>query len=132
LLAQRWDADDSLGSWNLAKLGVEQRKELPEDAWNNLKRVKMKFDTLEGRSCPPRFHVKKMLRVLDRHLFSGKPCSCKPLMHHDLSRCIMARHHGVFGIIKQIGSQSLRNYHQARDEAAARSIELGPLLERES
>jgi hypothetical protein len=49
LLAQRWDADDSLGSWNLGKLGVEQRKELPEDAWSDLKRVKMKFDSLEGR-----------------------------------------------------------------------------------
>lgn len=50
LLAQRWDAD-RLGSWNLAKLGVEQRKELPDDAWNELKRVKLKFDSLEGRSC---------------------------------------------------------------------------------
>lgn len=49
LLAQRWDAD-RLGNWNLAKLSVEQRKELPEDAWNDLKRVKLKFDSLEGKS----------------------------------------------------------------------------------
>jgi hypothetical protein len=50
LLAQRWDADQGLGSWNLAKLGVEQRKELPEDAWNDVKRVSIKFESMEGRS----------------------------------------------------------------------------------
>jgi hypothetical protein len=49
LLLQRWDADQGLGSWNLAKLGVEQRKDLPEDGWNNVKRVSLKFDSLEGR-----------------------------------------------------------------------------------
>jgi hypothetical protein len=49
LLAQRWDADQGLGSWNLAKLGTEQRKELPEDAWENVKRVSMKFDSMEGK-----------------------------------------------------------------------------------
>jgi hypothetical protein len=38
-----------LGSWNLARLGVEQRKELPEDAWNDVKRVTIKFDSIEGR-----------------------------------------------------------------------------------
>ena len=49
LLVQRWDANQGLGSWNLARLGVEQRKELPEDAWNDVKRVTMKFDSIEGR-----------------------------------------------------------------------------------
>jgi hypothetical protein len=49
LLAQRWDADQGLGSWNLARLGVEQRKELPEDAWNNVKRVTMKFESIAGK-----------------------------------------------------------------------------------
>jgi hypothetical protein len=53
LLLQRWDADQGLGSWNLAKLGVEQRKDLPEDSWNNVKRVSLKFDSLEGRSLEP-------------------------------------------------------------------------------
>jgi len=48
LLAQRWDADQGLGSWNLGKLGMEQRKELPADAWNDVKRVTMKFKSLEG------------------------------------------------------------------------------------
>ena len=71
------------------------------------------------------------IRGLDRYKFSGKPCSCKPLMQHDLSSCIIAGHHGAFGIVKQIGSQSLRNYHEARDEAARRSIELGTLPEHE-
>lgn len=48
LLAQRWEADQGLGSWNLAKLGMDQRKDLPEDAWNNVKRVSMKFESMEG------------------------------------------------------------------------------------
>jgi hypothetical protein len=38
-------------------------------------------------------------------------------MQHDLSRCILEGHHGIFGIVKQIGSQTLRNYHAERDEA---------------
>ena len=49
LLLQRWDADQGLGSWNLARLGVDQRKDLPEDGWNNVKRVSLKFETFEGR-----------------------------------------------------------------------------------
>jgi hypothetical protein len=49
LLAQRWDANDSLSSWNLARLGVAQRKELPEDTLANVKRVTMKFKSVEGR-----------------------------------------------------------------------------------
>jgi len=48
LLIQRWNADQSLMSWNVAKLGQEQRKELPQDAWNNVKRVSFKFDRYEG------------------------------------------------------------------------------------
>jgi hypothetical protein len=52
-------------------------------------------------------------------------------MQRDLSECVLKKHHGLFGIIKQIGSQTLRNYHQARDEAAGRSIELGTLSERD-
>ena len=48
LLIQRWNADQGLMSWNVAKLGQEQRKELPQDAWNNVKRVSFKFDSFEG------------------------------------------------------------------------------------
>jgi hypothetical protein len=51
LLAQRWDADQGLGSWNLSKLGVDQRKELPAAARNDVKRMKLKFDCFEGRMC---------------------------------------------------------------------------------
>ena len=48
LMVQRWDADQGLGSWNLAKLGVDQRKELPADAWNDVKRVSLNFEKTEG------------------------------------------------------------------------------------
>ena len=125
LLAQRWDADDGLGSWNLAKLGVHQRRELPEDAWENLKRVKLKFDTLDGKFChhKPIPTMSELTIFQDRVKFSGTPCPCKPLTQRDLSECVLKQHHGMFGILKQIGSQTLRNYHKARDEAAGRSIE---------
>jgi len=53
-------------------------------------------------------------------------------MQHDLSRCITAGHHGVFGVVKQIGSQRLRNYHHEREEAAGRNIVLGSLPEHET
>jgi hypothetical protein len=49
LAAQRWNADQELTSWNLAEVGTEQRKELPANAWQNVKRVSMSFDCLEGR-----------------------------------------------------------------------------------
>ncbi|KIM99882.1 hypothetical protein OIDMADRAFT_125583, partial [Oidiodendron maius Zn] len=110
LLLQRWDADQGLGSWNLARLGIEQRRDLPEHGWNNVKRVSLDFDSLE-----------------DRYKFSGRPCSCKPKMQHDLANCILERHHGIFGVVKQIGSQRLRNYHQNRDKMAGRNIVIGPL-----
>ena len=48
LLIQRWNADQGLKSWNLAKLGQEQRKELPHDSWDNVKRVSLTFDRYEG------------------------------------------------------------------------------------
>ncbi|KAH8594198.1 hypothetical protein B0O99DRAFT_742105 [Bisporella sp. PMI_857] len=112
LLCQRWDADQGLGSWNLAKLGVEQRKELPADAWHDVKRVTMNFQSLE-----------------DRYKFGGSPCSCRPKMQHDLARCILDGHHGVFGVVRQIGSQRLRNYHQERDKASGRNMVLGSLPE---
>ncbi len=69
---------------------------------------------------------------LDRDKFSGSPCRCNPVMQHDLSRCILARHHGIFGEIKHIGSQMLRNYHDERDEAARQNVVLGSLPEDES
>jgi hypothetical protein len=52
-------------------------------------------------------------------------------MQHDLARCILEGHHGVFGVVKQIGSQRLRNYHQEREHAATRSMVLGSLPEDE-
>jgi hypothetical protein len=133
LLAQRWDADQGLGSWNLGKLGMEQRKELPADAWNDVKRVTMKFKSLEGMLYHLRLLAWTILTLLtERYMFSGGPCSCKPIMQHDLSRCITAGHHGVFGVVKQIGSQRLRNYHHEREEAAGRNIVLGSLPEHET
>ena len=68
---------------------------------------------------------------LERYKFAGGPCSCKPTMQHDLSRCILEGHKGVFGVVKQIGSQRLRNYHQERDKAAERSMVFGSLPEDE-
>jgi hypothetical protein len=40
-------------------------------------------------------------------------------------------HNGIFGIVKQIGSQRLRNYHDAREEASRKSMILGQLPEME-
>src|SRR5437667_12655120 len=71
------------------------------------------------------------LSALDRYKFSGSPCLCKPYMAHDLSRCLLDGHHGVFGVVRQIGSQRLRNYHQERDKAAGRNIVLESLPEDE-
>jgi hypothetical protein len=48
LLAQRWDSDAGLHSWNLAALGESQRKE-SQDLWPNLRRVSMKFEKMEGK-----------------------------------------------------------------------------------
>ncbi len=48
LLAQRYTADRSLDEWNLANLGIPQRRELPDSAWANLKRITIKFKTKEG------------------------------------------------------------------------------------
>ena len=52
-------------------------------------------------------------------------------MQHDLTNCILERHHGIFGVVKQIGSQRLRNYHQDRDKMAGRNMVIGSLPEDE-
>lgn len=44
---------------------------------------------------------------------------------HDLSRCNIQSHNGLFGIIKQIGTQRLQNYRNERDRAT--SIVIGRL-----
>jgi hypothetical protein len=48
LVAQRWDADDGLSSWNLARIGLNQRSERG-DKWENVRRVSLKFEKMEGR-----------------------------------------------------------------------------------
>jgi hypothetical protein len=53
LLAQRWDSDAGLHSWNLAALGESQRKE-SQDLWPNLRRVSMKFEKMDGKFKPSR------------------------------------------------------------------------------
>jgi hypothetical protein len=47
LLAQRWEADSGLTSFNAAKLGEHQRKE-GENIWPNLRRVSLRFEKMEG------------------------------------------------------------------------------------
>jgi hypothetical protein len=49
LLAQRWEANSGLTSWNVAKLGENQRKE-GENLWPNLRRVSLKFEKMEGKA----------------------------------------------------------------------------------
>ncbi|KAF2685997.1 hypothetical protein K458DRAFT_363531 [Lentithecium fluviatile CBS 122367] len=114
LLAQRWDADQSLSSWNVAALGVEQRKDLRVCSWDNLTRISLSFQSME-----------------DRYKFAGGPCSCKLKMQHDLAMCVLGRHLGIFGEIKQISSQRLKNYHAERDKATGRSMVMGSLPEDE-
>jgi hypothetical protein len=52
-------------------------------------------------------------------------------MQRDLSRCIIEGHHGVFGVVKQISSQLLWNYHHEREKAAGLNIVFGSLPEHE-
>ena len=50
-------------------------------------------------------------------------------MAHDLARCVLEGHHGIFGVVKQIGSQRLKNYNDQRDMSATRNMVLGSLPE---
>jgi len=131
LMIQRWNADQGLLSWNLAMLGQEQRKELPQYAWNSVKRVSFKFESFEGtQSYFLWFSFAIMLTEFsDRYKFSGGPCSCKPRLQHELASCVRDMHRGIFGIVKQIGTQRLQNYHNEREKAAGRNIVEGPLTE---
>ncbi|QDS77829.1 hypothetical protein FKW77_006177 [Venturia effusa] len=110
LRAQRWDAE-SLAAWDVAKVGEWQRKE-GEKVWPNLRRVSMKFEKME-----------------DRYKFAGSPCSCNVRTTHELSRCNLESHNGLFGIVKQLGDEMLRKYHSERDQASTRTIALGPVPE---
>lgn len=133
LSAQRWDAGDRLENWNLAKLGMQQRKELPADSWEGLKRVSFKFQSREGTWTRSPCDVTR--QVIDtysaRYTFAGSPCECDRHMTHGLSKCIIEGHQGVFGQLHRIGSQRLQNYHDARDDASKKPITLGSLPEDE-
>lgn len=131
LLAQRWNADDGLSSWNLAALGMQQRK-TPSDAdWNNLTRVSFRFQSMEGLSTRSSISYISAKLFVDRYKFAGGPCSCKLKTQHDLSECVLQRHKGIFGEVKQISSQRLRNYHAEREKATGRSMVMGSLPEDE-
>jgi hypothetical protein len=47
LLAQRWEAESKLSSFNIAKLGIEQKMD-NENGWDKVKRVSLKFDIWES------------------------------------------------------------------------------------
>ena len=128
LIAQRWNADQSERNWNVAALGMEQRKPPPDHSWNNLARISIAFQSMEGKLLCIRGRI-GMLTSLDRYKFAGGPCSCKPKMQHDISRCVLDGHHGIFGEIRQISSQRLRNYHEERDRASRRNMIMGSLPE---
>ncbi|OCK79264.1 hypothetical protein K432DRAFT_455910 [Lepidopterella palustris CBS 459.81] len=98
LLVQRWDAGDNLTSWDIAKLSTAQRRDT-DARWEKLKRVSLKFERWE-----------------DRYRFSGAPCKCSVATTHELSNCNLLNHNGLFGIVKQIGTQRLLNYHDQRDK----------------
>lgn len=65
----------------------------------------------------------------DRYRFAGSPCACTVQTTHELSRCNLQSHNGVFGIVKQIGDQMLTNYHNERNSALTKSMVLAPLAE---
>lgn len=67
----------------------------------------------------------------ERYRFAGNPCSCAPKLQHDLSRCILDGHQGVFGVVKRIGSVRLHNYNQEREKATKRNMVLDVLPEDE-
>ncbi|OCL12417.1 hypothetical protein AOQ84DRAFT_386154 [Glonium stellatum] len=99
LLAQRYVADRDLSSWDIAAIGARRRQELPEAAWNKLKRISIKFKQVE-----------------DRERFGGYMCVCNPKMADELRQCVKARHRGIYGEVQFIGSQRLRNYHEDRND----------------
>jgi hypothetical protein len=70
-------------------------------------------------------------RVLDRYRFAGSPCACNVATTHELSRCNLSSHNGVFGIVKQIGEQVLLNYHSEQSSATNRTMVMGTLSEDE-
>jgi hypothetical protein len=48
LLAQRWNADDGLSSWDLAALGIEQRRTPLDADRDNTTRVSFRFQSTGG------------------------------------------------------------------------------------
>ncbi|KAJ4347249.1 uncharacterized protein N0V89_011189 [Didymosphaeria variabile] len=57
LLAQRWNADRGLSSWNVAALGMEQRTSPSDADWHNITRISLRFQSMEGLFVVPSFIV---------------------------------------------------------------------------
>ncbi|KAF2457314.1 hypothetical protein BDY21DRAFT_286239 [Lineolata rhizophorae] len=98
LMAQRYEAQQGYFDWDIARLGVTRRKELPDAAWSKLKRVSITF--VDHRQ---------------RDQFGGSMCRCKIVTNGERKSCIESGHKGLFGEVKQVGNRQLRAYHEAHE-----------------
>ncbi|KAI9781265.1 MAG: hypothetical protein M1839_006057 [Geoglossum umbratile] len=97
LIAHRYETGDS-ADWDITALGTAIRSELPASRFENLRRVTIQFVSAEIRD-----------------IFGGTPCRCKLRTNGDLRNCILSRHQGLFGEVKQLGRRALQEWSEAQD-----------------
>ncbi|KAJ9668750.1 hypothetical protein H2201_000994 [Coniosporium apollinis] len=94
IVAQRYNAGDDLNKLNLALLGMEQRKELPDSQWKNLTRLTFDFTN-----------------TADRKRFCGWSCHCDIRTGPGLKKCLDDGHQGVFGQVRAEYMAKLQGYY---------------------
>lgn len=118
LQLRRWTDE-----FNVAKLGIDQKYQAQNVAnWAGVKRLSLKFNSVEGKGAGWPCSTLELTLVLDRKRFAGHYCKCDSRLANDVSECHSQGHRGLFGKIRQIGIQRLNNYHELRREAMKTTI----------
>ncbi len=100
-----WEVRD-LSEFDVTQIGVEKRRELPQNALDSLHRVTVHFFPRDGLSASDL-----------REEFGGHRCKCTIRTYRDLLKCQRAvpTHRGKFGDAKDIGQEELREYTQVQN-----------------
>jgi hypothetical protein len=91
-------------SWDVTRMGMEKRQELPVDEAPGMRKVSIRFKS-----------------PYDRQFFSSSPCQCaidfqkNDIVASILGNCLASDHQGIYGRVKEFGRQELDDWNSAHD-----------------
>jgi hypothetical protein len=97
LIAQRYETGNS-AYWDVTALSTAKQNGSQAPRFEDLRRVTIQFASAEIRDT-----------------FGGTPCCCQLRTNGDLRNCILSRHQGLFGEVKQLGRRALQEWNERQN-----------------